>query len=181
MKHTTTLLTIILLGFSFNQAIAQTGTANLNITLSSVLSLTVSQPASLTIDFNDATKYTNGILAEADDHLTVVSSSGYIIKAISGAITTNPSGLTAASVKLTTTIGGSNSGNTSDIEYVTDLVLPANGGSAATVITADHSSWSGANATNKFKVAYNIGSASQYINKAYGDNIIPVVYTITQP
>lgn len=178
------LLAVVLTGFiTVNKSFAQTtGTANLNITLSSVLSLTVSQPSSLNVDFNDATKYTNGIVADADDHLTVVSSSGYTIKAISGAIT-GPSSLTAASVKITTSIGTGNLGNTTGLSsgYVTDLVLPAVGGTALAVVTAPNTSWSGVNSANKFKVSYNIGSGSQYVNKAYGANVIPVIYTITQP
>ena len=165
-------------GKSFGQT---SGTANLNITLSSVLSLTVSQPAALDVNFNSPEKYTDGIVADAPDHLTVVSSSGYTIKAISGTLTTNPSALTAASVTLTTTIGASNNGNTSDIDYVTGQVLPASGGTPIAVITADHSSWDGTNTTNKFDVSYNIGAGSQYVNKAYGLNVIPVIYTITQP
>lgn len=177
------ILSVVLLGASLSQAIAQTtGTANLNITLSSVLSLTVSQPAELTVDFNDVAKYTNGIVADAEDHLTVVSSSGYTIKAISGVIT-GPSSLTAATVKLTTSIGTNNLGNTTGLSggYVSDVVLPAAASTAIAVITAPNTSWSGVNSANKFNVSYNIGSGSAYVNKAYGANVIPVIYTITQP
>ncbi|WP_316792226.1 hypothetical protein [Pedobacter frigoris] len=183
MKKIILSVAVLVALLSTNKSFGQTtGTANLNITLSSVLSLTVSQPASLNVNFNDVTKYTNGIVADADDHLTVVSSSGYTIKAISGAIT-GPSSLTAASVKITTSIGTSNLGNTTGLAsgYVTDLVLPAVGGTALAVVTAPNTSWLGVNSSNKFKVSYNIGSGSQYVNKAYGANVIPVIYTITQP
>lgn len=175
------LCAVMVISLSAVTSFAQTnGTANLNITLSDVLSLTVTQPADLDVNFDSAPKYSSGIPATALDHLVVVSSRGFVVKAISGAIT-GPSSLTAASVKISTAIGSTNNGNTAGITYASDLVLPAVGGTAAAVVTSTAGSWSGSNSANKFNVTYNIGSGGQYAGKTTGVNLIPVVYTITQP
>jgi len=155
-------------------------TANLNITLSDVLSFTVTQPAALTVNFDTETKYTNGVTALATDHISVVSSKGYVVKAIAGTVS-GAAALTSGSVKLTSTVGTTNAGNTSGITYGAAVTLPVSGGTAATIVTATSSSWSGANSTNKFNVSYLIGANGAYAGKATGVNVIPVVYTVTQP
>jgi hypothetical protein len=155
-------------------------TANLNITLSDVLSFSVTQPAALTVNFDSETKYTNGITALATDHISVISSKGYVVKAIAGTVT-GTAALTPGSVKLTSGIGTTNAGNTAGITYGSAVTLPVSGGTAATIVTATSSSWNGANSTNKFNVSYLIGADGAYAGKATGANVIPVVYTVTQP
>ena len=155
-------------------------TANLNITLSDVLSFTVTQPAALDVNFDTEAKYNNGITSLATDHISVISSRGYVVKAIAGTVT-GTAALAPGSVKLSSAIGASNNGNTSGITYGSAVTLPASSGSAATVITATNSSWSGANSTNKFNISYLIGAGGTYAGKATGLNVIPVVYTVTQP
>lgn len=155
-------------------------TANLNITLSDVLSFSVTQPAGLNVTFDSETKYTDGITALATDHISVISSKGYIVKAIAGTVS-GTAALTPGSVKLTSTIGTTNAGNTSGITYGSAVTLPVSGGTAATIVTATSSSWNGANSTNKFNVSYLIGANGAYAGKATGLNVIPVVYTVTQP
>lgn len=155
-------------------------TANLNITLSDVLSFSVTQPAALTVTFDTEAKYTNGITAVATDHISVVSSKGYVVKAIAGAVS-GSAALTPGSVQLTSAIGTTNGGNTAGITYGSGVTLPASGGTPATIVTASSSSWSGANSTNKFNVSYLIGANGAYAGKATGANVIPVVYTVTQP
>ncbi len=177
------LLAVLLAGFSAGISFGQstTGTANLNITLSDVLSMTVTQPPALTVNFDDETKYTSGITAVADDHITVISSKGYTVKAISGAIT-GPSALTAASVKLTAAIGGTNGGNTGGtFTYASDVALPAVATTAVSVISSTATSWNGAVSANKFKMTYLIGADGQFAGKTTGANVIPVIYTVTQP
>lgn len=166
----------LLTGKSFGQT---TGTANLSITLSSVLSLVVTQPPS--VDFNTITRYQTGIISTADDHLTVTSSKGYIVSAISDAITTNPSALTAGSIKLTTSIGGANTGNTTGVVYnAAGTPLPAAGGTPLAVVTAANSSSDGTHPSTSFKVAYNIGSGAQYLGKTLGVNVIPILYSVVE-
>ncbi len=155
-------------------------TANLNITLSDVLSFSVTQPAALTVNFDSEAKYTSGITALATDHISVVSSKGYVVKAIAGTVT-GTAALTPGSVKLTSAIGTTNAGNTAGITYGSAVTLPVSGGTAATIVTASSSSWNGANSTNKFNVSYLIGADGAYAGKATGANVIPVVYTVTQP
>lgn len=160
-----------------NSCLAQT--ANLNITLSDVISFTVTQPPVLDVNFDTETKYNNGITALATDHISVVSSRGYTIKAIAGTITGSAS-LAANTVRMTSAIGATNTGNTSGISYQSAVVLPASGGTAATVVTATNSSWTGSNSINKFNISYLIGASGAYVGKTTGLNVIPIIYTITQ-
>ena len=155
-------------------------TANLNVTLSDVLSFTVTQPAALTVNFDSEIKYTSGITALATDHISVISSKGYVVKAIAGTVT-GTAALTPGSVQLTSAIGTTNAGNTAGISYGSAVTLPASGSAAATIVTASSSSWNGANSTNKFNVSYLIGANGAYAGKSTGANVIPVIYTVTQP
>jgi hypothetical protein len=178
MKKILVVTACAILSIIGNKTFAQT--ANLNITLSDVLSFTVSQPAGLSVNFDSETKYNNGITALATDHISVVSSRGYVIKAKAGTVTGTAS-LLPGTVKITSAIGATNSGNTSGLTFQSDVVLPASSGSAATIVTATNSSWDGANSTNKFNISYLIGANGAYAGKATGANVIPVVYTVTQP
>lgn len=168
---------IVLLSTLSTMSFAQV--ANLNITLSDVLSFSVTQPGSLDVNFDTEEKYTNGITALASDHVSVTSSKGYIVKAIAGTVT----GLAAISpgtVKITTALGVTNTGNTTGITYGSAIILPETGGTPATVISASNSSWNGSNATNKFNISYLIGSGGAYAGKPTGLNVVPVLYTVTQ-
>lgn len=155
-------------------------TANLNITLSDILSFTVTQPAALTVNFDSEAKYTNGITALATDHISVVSSRGYVVRAIAGTVT-GSAALAPGSVQLTSAIGTTNAGNTAGITYGSGVTLPASGGTAATIVTASSTSWNGSNSANKFNISYLIGANGAYAGKATGANVIPVVYTVIQP
>jgi len=180
MKKLLFLITFLFAFTISENTFAQNTTANLNISLSDVLSFNVTQPAELTVNFDSETKYTNGITALAIDHITVISTKGYTVKAISGTIT-GVSALTSSSIKISTAIGATNNGNTSGITYGNVVTLPDVGGTPIAVITATNSSFSGGNSTNKFNVTYLIGSAGTYAGKTVGSNVIPVVYTVTQP
>ena len=173
------IITIALIAVSLLSTKSFAQTANLNITLSDVLSFSVSQPASLDVNFDTEAKYTNGITALATDHVTVTSSKGYVVKAIAGSVS-GSAALAPGSVKLTSSIGATNSGNTAGITYSSAVTLPVTGGSEATVITATNTSWSGSNSTNKFNISYLIGADGAYAGKATGLNVVPVVYTVTQ-
>jgi len=70
--------------------------------------------------------------------------------------------------------------NTTTVSLHSAVTLPVSGGTAATVITATNTSWTGNNSTNKFNVSYLIGAGGTYAGKATGLNVIPVVYTVTQ-
>lgn len=153
--------------------------ANLNITLSDVLSFSVTQPGSLDVNFDTEEKYNNGIAAFASDHVSVTSSRGYVVKAIAGTVT-GPSSISPGTVKITSTIGATNNGNVSGISYGSAVILPETNGTAATVISAANSSWNGSNSTNKFNISYLIGAGGVYAGKPTGLNVVPVVYTVIQ-
>ena len=154
-------------------------TANLNITLSDVLSFSVTQPSSLDVNFDTEEKYTNGITALATDHVSVTSSRGYIVKAIAGTVT-GTSSIAPGTVKITSTVGATNNGNATGVTYGSAVTLPVTGGTAATVISAANTSWSGSNSTTKFNISYLIGAGGAYAGKTTGLNVVPVVYTVTQ-
>ncbi len=59
MKKVIITFAILVVSLLNTKSFAQT--ANLNITISDVLSFSVTQPASLDVNFNTETKYTNGI------------------------------------------------------------------------------------------------------------------------
>lgn len=155
-------------------------TASLNIILADILSFSVTQPAALTVNFNTEAKYTNGITAVATDHVSVTSSSGFIVRVVAGSVT-GSANLAPGSVKITSSIGSTNTGNTSGITYASGVTLPASGSTPATIITSENSSWSGTSATNKFNISYLIGANGAYAGKSSGSNVIPVTYTVIQP
>jgi hypothetical protein len=167
------LTTAVLSNASFAQ------TANLNVTLSDVLSFTVTQPANLDVIFDTEEKYNKGITSLATDHISVVSSRGYVIKAMSGMIT-GTAALTANSVSMTSAIGTTNVGNIAGITFESNVILPAYSGVAATIVIASNSSWQAANSTNKFNISYLIGASGVFAGKKTGLNVIPIIYTITQ-
>lgn len=175
MKKVFTLIAFV--SFLGTASFAQT--ANLNITLSDVLSFSVTQPSTLDVNFDSEEKYTNGITALATDHVSVVSSRGYIVKAIAGTVT-GPGSIAPGTVKITSTVGATNNGNSTGITYGSAVTLPVTGGTAATVISAANTSWSGSNSTNKFNISYLIGAGGAYAGKTTGLNVVPVVYTVTQ-
>ena len=177
MKKVLFLIAFITVSIISSSSFAQT--ANLNITLTDVLSFSVSQPTALDVNFDSEAKYNNGITALATDHITVISSRGYVVKAVAGTVS-GTAALAPGSVKLTPAIGATNTGNTTGITYGSSVTLPVSGSTAATVITATNTSWSGVNSTNKFNVSYLIGAGGTYAGKATGLNVIPVTYTVTQ-
>ena len=177
MKKIFALIAFVTVSIISNSSFAQT--ANANITLTDVLSFSVTQPGALDVNFDSEAKYNNGITSLATDHISVISSRGYVVKAVAGTVT-GAAALAPGSVKLTPAIGATNAGNTGGITYGSAVTLPATGSTAATIITATSTSWTGANSTNKFNVSYLIGAGGTYAGKATGLNVIPVVYTVTQ-
>ena len=155
-------------------------TVNLNITLSDVLSFSVTQPAALTVDFNTAEKYSEGISVTAPSHITVTSNKGYVVKAVAGSVS-GASGLEPSSVSISAALGQANTGSSTGHSFTPITALPASGSSAASLIASSGSSWNGANASNTFDVTYVIGANGAYAGKTLGSNVIPVVYTVTQP
>ena len=160
-------------GKSFGQV------AELSITLQSFISFTVTAPPPVVFDTED--EYTDGIENLATNNISVISSGGYIVKAIAGQIT-GTSALEAGSVKITAA-NGTGGGNFTGKTYPADVVLPASTGSPATILTSTVSSWSGSTAATQFNVTYKIGTDAAYAGKFTGTspvaNVIPVVYTVT--
>jgi len=172
------MIVVLSSGKSFGQ-LTRTATVNLNITLSDVLEMTVNQDGAMTMDFDNTTKYSNGIQFTAVNQIVVRSSKAYVVTAVEGTIT-GTSALPSGSVKILPTIATANNGNTTGLVPAASEQTLLPGG--ITVITAANSSWNGANASNTFDVAYSVGANGVFANKvAASNNVIPVVYTVTQP
>jgi hypothetical protein len=177
MKRVIITFALIAVSLLSTKSFAQT--ANLNITISDVLSFSVTQPASLDVNFDTEEKYIKGITALATDHVSVVSSRGYVVKAVAGKVS-GSSEIDPATVELTSSVGASNRGNTKGITYGSGVTLPVTDGKDAVVITAANTSFNGSTSTNTFNISYLIGAGGAYAGKATGLNIVPVVYTVTQ-
>ncbi len=153
---------------------------NMAITLMDALSFTVNPPDFLPADEANKDRNDNRFEAIASDHISVVSSRGYIVKAISGVPGGSGPGLEGL-VQVSSLIGTTNKGNTAGLVLESDVVLPPANGNPATVITAANCSWNGPFSTNKFNIAYKIGSQFAYIDKKAPPSIIPVIFTVIQP
>ena len=151
--------------------------ANMAITLLDALSFTINEPTFLT---DTKHKKDNIIQAIASDHISVVSSRGYIVKAIFGVPSGSSPGIEGL-VQVSSLIGTTNRGNTAGLILESDVVLPPADGSPVTVITASKCSWNGTFSTNKFNIAYTIGNRFASIDKNAAPSIIPVIFSVIQP
>ena len=153
--------------------------ANMAITLLDALSFTINEPTFLA-DKAKKEKSNNIIEAIASDHISVVSSRGYIVKAIFGESSGSSPGIEGL-VQVSSLIGTTNRGNTAGLILESDVVLPPADGSPVTVITASKCSWNGTFSTNKFNIAYTIGNRFASIDKNAAPSIIPVIFSVIQP
>ncbi len=175
MRKGLVVLVFVMLSLISNAIFAQS--ANMAITLLDALTFTVNEPKFLPVDSD---KNDNRLQAVASDQISVVSSKGYIVKAISGIPRGAGAGLEGL-VKVTSLIGTTNKGNISGLILESDVTLPPADGTPATVITAQNCSWNGSFSTNKFNIAYKIGSQFAYIDKKAPPSIIPVIFCVIQP
>lgn len=169
------LVVFVFISLMSNAIFAQS--VNMAITLLDALSFTVNEPKFLPVEDD---KNSNGIQAIASDHISVVSSRGYVVKAISGAPRGSGAGIEGL-VQVSSLIGTTNKGNTTGLVFESDVVLPPADGNPVTVITSPNCSWNGAFSTNKFNIAYRIGNQFAYIDKNAPPSIIPVIFTVIQP
>ncbi len=151
--------------------------ANMAITLMDALTFTVNEPKFVAVESD---KNDNLIQAVASDQISVVSSKGYVVKAISGIARDSGAGLDGL-VQVTSLIGTTNKGNTAGLVLESDVILPPADGAPVTVITAQYCSWNGVFSTNKFNIAYKIGTQFAYIDKKAPPSVIPVIFTVIQP
>jgi len=147
----------------------------LSIKLLDALSFTITQPELLNFVSKNGNKKKDMMIAKVADHITVISSRGYEVRAISGSgIKDGPF------LSLSPFFGETNKGNTNGVVLARDIALPPANGNPATVISAANSSWNGINPENKFNVEYSM--ESDFL-KPKGKNppAIPVIYTVLQP
>jgi len=179
MKTKVLTLVCLIALFAMTTNAQSTQTVNLSITLSDVASLTVTTATPLSFPFNTEAAYTNGVAITEDNHLNVLSSRNYVVSVNAGTIT-GPHTLAANTVSLqasTATLSGVYTGIAS---YPT-VTLSA---TPAALVTSSASSYgTGANSRTYFKVAYTVGGSGAYLGKTGSatPDVIPVVYTLTQP
>ena len=147
----------------------------LTIKLLDALSFTITQPDLLDFVSRKGNKKKEIMIAKVADHITVVNSRGYEVRAISG------SGIKDdAQLSLSPFFGETNKGNTSGVVLAKDIALPPANGSPATLISAANTSWNGINPENKFNVEYALESDFIQI-RGKKRPVIPVIYTVLQP
>lgn len=151
----------------------------MSINLLDAISFTVNEPI-FVADADKSNSKDNRIQAIASDHISVVSSRGYVVKAICGQRRDSGPGIEGL-VKVSSLIGTTNRGNTDGLVLMSDVVLPPSDGSPVTVISASNTSWNGKFSTNKFNIAYKIGNQFAYIDKNAPPSIIPVIFSVIQP
>lgn len=166
MKKAFILLVLLFLSLAYSAVYSQT--QGLNIKLLNVLSFTISQPLNLKPEKG---KIKDGLLVKIPDHITVVSSRGYEVRAVCGLNGKD------SKISLTSYISQTNKGNTSGIVFGRSVELPSSRGSAAKIISASYTSWNGINPENKFDIDYSVES-NNLSGKA---GTIPVIFTVLQP
>mgnify|MGYP001166067026 FL=1 len=173
MKKALSILVFLFIAIANSVVFAQT--PGLTIKLLDALSFTISQPEDLNLEYIDSGKKKDRLVAKIPDHITVISSRGYEVKAVSG------SGIGKESkVSLTSYISKSNKGNTSGLIFGRSIQLPSSNGKSATVISASNTSWNGINPENKFDIDYSLETTNAF-GKGENPASIPVIFTVLQP
>ena len=173
MKKVFILFVFLFIAVAHSAVYAQT--PGLTIKLLDALSFKISQPEDLNLEYINNDKMKDRFVATIPDHITVISSRGYEVRAVSDFGNGKDS-----NVSLTSHIGKTNKGNTSGIVFGKSIQLPSAKGSAATVISASNTSWNGINPENKFDIDYSVRSG----NSSGEDGMpptIPVIFTVLQP
>jgi hypothetical protein len=173
MKKVLILLVFLFIASSKTEIYAQT--PGLSIQLLDALSFTINQPENLDFEYVNTGKIKDRIMAKIPDHITVVSSRGYVVKAVSGADAGKGS-----KVSLTSHISKTNKGNTSGLVFGRSVQLRSANGSAATVISASNTSWNGINPENKFDIDYSVELLFSP-GRTVSPPSIPVIFTVLQP
>ncbi len=173
MKKVVYSLVFLFIGLAHSEAYAQS--LGLTIKLLDALSFRISQPENINLEYINTGKTKDQLVAKIPDHITVVSSRGYVVKAVSGSGTGKE-----AKISLTSYISKTNKGNTSGIIFGRSVQLPSGNGRSATVISASNTSWNGINPENKFDIDYAVESPYSP-GKVGKPPTIPVIFTVLQP
>lgn len=172
MKKANILIAILFIMNMINNVYAQT--PGLSIKLLDALSFSISQPEQISVRSEKGNK-NERVIASIADHITVVSSRGYEVKAAVGSGIKNDS-----EIMLNPHIGTSNKGNTTGLVFGKDVSLPKSSANWTTLISASSTSWDGINPENKFNIEY-IFEWSESSRKSNSPPNIPVVFTVLQP
>jgi hypothetical protein len=169
------LVFLVFLFIAVAQSVVYAQSPGLSIKLLDALSFTISQPEGFDLEYINTGRTKNWLVAKIPNHITVISSRGYVVKAVSG-----DSNNKESKVSLTSHISKTNKGNTSGLVFGKVVQLKSANGSAATVISASNTSWNGINPENKFDIDYSVEST--FLSGKGGiPATIPVIFTVLQP
>ncbi len=169
------LVFFVFLFIAMAHSVVYAQTPGLSIKLLDALSFTISQPEGFDLEYINTGRTKNWLVAKIPDHITVISSRGYVVKAVSG-----DSNGKESKVSLTSHISKTNKGNTSGLVFGRSVQLQSASGSATTVISASNTSWNGINPENKFDIDYSL-EAPKTSGKGENPPTIPVIFTVLQP
>ena len=172
MKKVKIFIAILFIINMTNNVYAQT--PGLTIKLLDALSFSISQPDQISVRSEKGNK-NERLIASIADHITVVSSRAYEVKATVGSGVKNES-----AIKLNPYIGTSNKGNTTGLVFGKEVPLPRSSANWTTLISASGTSWNGVNPENKFNIEY-IFEWSESNRKSDSPPNIPVIFTVLQP
>jgi len=174
MKKFLTLAALLVVGFSVNQAKAQTttGTANLNVTLAAAQNISVTS-AAVELEFSTAEHYNTGVETPVANHITASSSGGFMISVKANSanlVGPNTSVIPVTTLSVVASAGTYNPAPGSP-NYQT--VASINNTVNQPVVT----SGGGANAAT-FNIKYKASGGADYINKETGSYVATLTYTI---
>lgn len=172
MKKANILIAILFIINMTNKVYAQS--PGLSIKLVDALSFSISQPENIDLRSEKANK-NERIIANITDHITVISSRGYEVKATVGSDIKNET-----AIMLNPHIGTSNKGNTTGLVFGKNVPLPKSSSNWTTLISASNTSWNGINPENKFNIEY-IFEWSESSRKPNSPLNVPVIFTVLQP
>jgi hypothetical protein len=149
------ILSVVLLGVALSQTMAQV--ANLTVNITATRSVIVNTPT-VAWTFNTADQFTNGELKEMDNHIKVVSTTGYAIQVTATDLTGGTGGAIPASSIQIVASGGSTNAPTNAPDYVAQSDLNTSATNLLTTTTGT--------SLSQFKVDYFAKGGANFLGRS---------------
>lgn len=160
-------IALSVIGFTANKANAQaTGTTELTVNLADVRVITVAQPT-VAISLSTAADYTNGKSSTQNNHISVTSTGGYVVKvkADNANMTDGTNNIPVSTIAITPTVASGTAPTLSNVSGLTTSDQTIATGAAGTLATV-------------FNVQYTASGGANYLNKPAGAYSVDIQYTI---
>lgn len=180
--HIVFVLGLLILNFTSSIYAQTTASATVNVNLADVRSIKINPNQSVvTLNFNSAQDYTNGVSSQQDAHLEVTSTGGYIIrvKASNANLQNNTNTIPVSTINITpkinssSNIGSSIIGSYSNM-MATTYLYPANLSLSPALIVES----SKGSPKTMYDIQYKASGGSNYMNKAPGNYSVTITYSI---